>query len=172
MSQRIRQRGVTSLLLLVAIVIGALFVVVTSLALPTVVASHFGASGNANGFMPRAGYVVFMLVMVIGVPGFLAVVPLRAFHNPQARINLPHRAYWLAPERRVETIAVLSSQARRFSLMLLVFLCYVHWLVVQANKMVPPTLSSLAMMAGLVVFLVGTLVWVVLLIGRFRRVPG
>ena len=149
----------------------ALFVWFSSRGLPNVVASHFGASGQANGFMPREVYVWFMLAIVVLVPLVLAVLPMRMFSNSKARINLPNRDYWMAPERRAETIEILSRQAVRFSTMLMAFLCYVHWLVIQANQTVPPTLSSQWFVSGLVVFLVGTLFWVVTLIGRFRNVP-
>lgn len=121
--------------------------------------------------MPREVYVWFMLAIVALVPLVLAVLPIQAFRNPNARINLPNREYWLAPERRAETIEILSRQSVRFSTMLLAFLCYVHWLVIQANQTVLPTLSSQWFVGGLVVFLVAMLVWVVSFIGRFRNVP-
>ena len=149
----------------------ALFVWLTGRALPNVVASHFGAAGLANGLMPRDAYVVVMLAIVALVPLLLAVVPILAFRNPRARINLPNRGYWLAPERRGETIEVLSRQALRFSTLLLGFLCYAHWLVLEANRVVPPRLSSGWFAGGLVVFLAATLVWAVSLIARFRNVP-
>lgn len=149
----------------------ALFVVATGQSLPGVVASHFDAAGDANGFMARSTYVPFMFVIVVLVPLALAIIPQQMFRNPRVRINLPNRDYWLAPERRAETVEFLSRQAVRFSTILLAFLCYVHWLVIQANKSVPPKLSSQWLVAGLVVFLVATLVWVVALVGRFRNVP-
>lgn len=155
---------------LVLVTCAALFVWATSQSLPAIVASHFDSIGNANGFMPRSAYVWFMLVIVALVPLILALMPLRAFHDPNARINLPNREYWLALERRAETIDYLSRQALRFSTMLLAFLCYAHWLVVQANKVAPPNLSSRWFVGGLVVFLAATLVWAVSFIGRFRNV--
>jgi uncharacterized membrane protein len=152
-------------LLLVAC--AALFVLGTSQSLPDIVAAHFGASGRANGFMPRVAYVWLMLGIVALVPLLLALIPIQAIRNPDARINLPNREYWLAPERRAATIEYLSRQAVRFSTMLLAFLCYAHWLVVRANDAASPDLPSHWFIGGLVVFLVATLVWVVSLIGHF-----
>lgn len=166
-----KQQGWSIVPFLVLVACAALFVLGTSQSLPNVVASHFDSSGNANGFMPRSVYVWFMLVIVALVPLVLALVPLRAFRNPNTRINLPNREHWLAPERRTETIETLSQQAVRFSTMLLAFLCYAHWLVIQANKTAPPNLSSRWFIGGLVVFLVATLFWAVSFIGRFRNVP-
>ena len=156
---------------LALVVCAALFVGLSCQDLPDIVASHFDASGRANGFMPRRAYTVFMLAIVVGAPLVLALMPMRAFRNPRARINLPNRAYWLAPERRAATIDVLSTQAVRFATVVLVFLCYAHWLVVQAHALTPPALSTPRFMAGLVVFLLATLFWTVALIRRFMHIP-
>lgn len=147
----------------------ALFVLRTSQSLPGIVASHFGASGQANGFMPRVDYVWFMLFIVVLVPLVLAIIPIQVFRNPSARMKLPNREYWLAPERRPRSIEYLSQQTVRFATMLLVFLCYTHWLVVRANQATPPALATHWFIGGLVVFLVATLIWVASLIGHFRN---
>lgn len=164
-----KQLGWSIVPFLLLVACAALFVLATSQSLPGIVASHYGVSGRADGFMPRATYVWFMLVIVALVPLALALIPLRLFRNPSARINIPDREYWLAPQRRTATIEYLSRQAVRFATMLLVFLCYAHWLVVRANKLAPPKLPSDWFVGGLVVFLVATLVWVVALIGHFRN---
>jgi len=156
---------------LALVVCAALFVGLSCQDLPDIVASHFDASGRANGFMPRRAYTVFMLAIVVGAPLVLALMPMRAFRNPRARTNLPNRAYWLAPERRAATIDVLSTQAVRFATVVLVFLCYAHWLVVRAHALTPPALSTPRFMAGLVVFLLVTLAWTVALIRRFTHLP-
>jgi uncharacterized membrane protein len=168
---RSNQRGHSLVPSLALVACAVLFVWVTSLTLPSVVASHFGASGEANGFMPRQFYVWLMLAIFAAVVLALVVLPNRIFRNPDARINLPNREYWLAAERRAETIEILSRQSVRFSAMLLVFLCYAHWLVVLANAVSPPRLSSPWFVGGLVVFMLATLAWVISLLGRFRNVP-
>lgn len=149
------------------------FVWLTSLSLPDAVASHFAADGSANGSMSRAAYVGVMLAVVIGLPTLLTLVSHVGLGAPGARINLPNRDYWLAPERRAETVSYLRLQLARFSSALLVFLCYVHWLVVRANAIRPPRLSSSWMntaLAGLAVF---AIVWTGLIVRRFRtRPPG
>lgn len=156
---------------LVAVAGAALFVWWTSRALPDVVASHFGASGRANGWMPRGIYTGFMLAIVVFVALLLGVLPSRMLRNPNARIKLPNPQYWLAPARRAGTIDFISRQLMRFSSMVLTFFCYTHWLVVRANEAVPPQLSSQGLTGGLVIFLLATLVWVMSFLGHFRRAP-
>lgn len=52
-----------------------------------------------------------------------------------------------------------------------VFLCYIHWLVVRANTLVPPSLAALWAMGGMVLFVIGALVWTRVLLQHFRNVP-
>jgi uncharacterized membrane protein len=157
-----------SLRVFFAILAGALvFIYYTSKSMPEVVASHFNSAGVPTGFLAREVYLVAMLVVVLLSPLLLVIVPRLALRNPNTRINVPHRDYWLAPERRAQTIAVISQQSTRFAMMLVVFLCYAHWLVVHANASTPPTLSSGWLLAGLVVFMGWTVRWAFRLRGRF-----
>ena len=136
------QPGRYPVLLLILVVCAAFFIWATSLSLPEVVASHFGASGFANGYMPRALYVCLTIAFALLLPLAMAVVPSLALRNPHARINLPNREYWLSPSQRPETIEFLRQHFVRFGAMLVIFFCYVHWLIVRANTVTPPTLSS------------------------------
>jgi len=70
---------------------GAVFIWLTSMRLPPLVASHFGASGLANGFMTRTGYIVSWWRLLIGLPAFVVLVTWFAVGNAKARLNLPNR---------------------------------------------------------------------------------
>jgi len=140
-------------LLLLYLIAASLYLVRTAGQLPTLVASHFGASGAANGFMPRTTYVSLMLLITLGVPLLLAILPGVAIRMPGARINLPHRDYWLAPERADKTVDRLSGYMTCHAIAVGVFLCYAQGLVVRANGQGSPHLSSAAMVAGLLVLL-------------------
>ena len=165
------QRGSARTVFFILVVCAALFVWVTSLALPEVVASHFVGSGAANGFMPRASYVRFMLLFVVVLPTVLVLVPSVGLNKLKAGIRLPNKEYWLAPERQMETIEFLRQHMARFGSMLVVFLCYIHWLVVRANTAAPPSMPAPWAMGGIGVFVVCALVWSIALLRRFRRVP-
>jgi hypothetical protein len=163
------QPGKGSLLFAVFVACAAAFVWLTSTRLPALVASHFAGSGAANGFMPHAFYVRFMLAFVIGLPALLVGLTWIAIASPKARINLPNKGYWLAPERRAETVQFLRSGILGFGTMLVVFLCYAHWLVVLANEVQPPRLANSWFVGGLVVFFVAMLIWLKVFLGHFRR---
>jgi hypothetical protein len=155
--------------LLALIAAAAVFIWTSSGSLPGLVASHFDADGHVNGYMPRGTYIAVLLVITVLVPLFMVIIPNRALSDPDARIHLPNRDYWLAPERRTETVRFLSRQTATFAAMVVVFLCYVQWLVVRANTLSPATLDSHALTVGLAVFLGAVALWAVRLVRRFSR---
>jgi uncharacterized membrane protein len=153
---------------LALIACAAAFVVISSRSLPALVATHFDAAGRANGYLSREPYIALMLLISVVVPLLVVIIPGRLFSHPDVRINLPNREYWLAPERRAQTLRFLSRQSSIFAWAVVIFLCYAQWLVVRANALHPPTLDSQAFLTGLALFLVYTLLWVVRLVRRFR----
>src|SRR5947207_13752518 len=73
--------------------------------LPEKIATHFDGSGVPNGWMPRDAlgsfdfiFLVFVLAVVIGSAFLIRVLPV-------SLINVPHRDYWFAPERRRQSHA-------------------------------------------------------------------
>ena len=160
--------AVTCFLMLLAL--AALFVWSTSGSLPSVVASHFDASGAANAFMPSSTYALGMLGVLIGVPGLTAFLPFALSRLQGRGLNIPNREYWLAPERIDESLAFLQRHCLVFASGLVIFLSYVHWLVVQANRHQPPLLSTSAIVTGLTVFFAAAAVWLIVLYARFRKV--
>ncbi len=161
--------GKASLLFALFVGCGVAFVGFTSLRLPDLVASHFGSAGLADGFMPHDFYVCFMLAFVIGLPVLLVFLTSLAIANPRSRIKVPNGDFWLAQERRAETVVFLRIGVLWFGVMLVLFLCYAHWLVVLANEANPARLSESWFIGGLLVFVAVMLVWLVVLLGHFRR---
>jgi uncharacterized protein DUF1648 len=145
-----------------------IFIYYTSQSMPEMIASHFNSAGVPTGFVPRHVYFMGMLVVILVAPLLLVILPRLAMRNPNVRINVPNREYWLTPERRPYTVNVICQQSTRFASMLMLFLCYAHWLVVHANASMPPSLSSGWLLAGLVVFMGLTVRWAFGLIAHFR----
>jgi hypothetical protein len=155
--------------LLTALALAAVYILISSQVLPAVVASHFAGGGAANGFMPRDVYIIVMLVMAVGLPLLLALLPLVLRNVPPAFWSLPNRDYWLAPERRVATNAYLMQHGVRLSLLIAAFLCFIHWLVVRANGLQPPHLSVSVLFAGMAVFLIVFIAWIARFALHFRN---
>jgi uncharacterized membrane protein len=163
------KHSVSSVLFCVLLVFAAGFVSLTASQLPSEVASHFGASGAADAFMPRTAYLILMLALALALPVAIVVVLGTVLRRPRAPINLPNRDYWLGPERRMETIAFLQRHMLRFGSLMIAFICFVHWLVVSANAREPAHLADSWMIVGTVLFVVASLLWAGALHLRFRH---
>jgi uncharacterized membrane protein len=68
--------------------------------LPERVASHFGANGEANGWMSRSGYLWFVAGMGVGLPLFIIGLSFLSKFFPISMVNVPNKEFWLAPGRR------------------------------------------------------------------------
>jgi hypothetical protein len=119
--------------------------------------------------MSRDGYRSFMLVLGTVVPILIVVMAGLAPQFGKRMVKLPHPDYWLAPERRTQTLASMFTHACWLGSTMLVFFAGMHFLLLRANAVVPPRLPEspfFAMIAALVIVLI---VWTIALRARFRR---
>jgi uncharacterized membrane protein len=169
---KIMQRGVLSKLFPIFVAAAIAFIWWSSLSLPARIASHFGPSGRANGFMPRESYICFMVALVVVLPIFVVYLPSWLIARAGNNINLPNKQYWLAAERREETLDFLRLSMFRLGYLLVAFLSYVHWLVVRANAVVPQSLETSWMVGGLAFLFASMFAVVLALLRHFGRIPG
>jgi uncharacterized membrane protein len=141
-------------------------------AMPGVMATHFGASGSANGWQTKGQFFVLEFVMLgvclliaFGVPAIIAAAP-------PSLVNLPNKDFWLAPIRRDHTIAVFRIQMAWFACTLLTFLIVVNQLVFNANQSTPRHLNGPQFTMALIAFLGFTALWTIRLISYFSKTPG
>jgi uncharacterized membrane protein len=141
-------------------------------ALPGRVASHFGLDGQPNGWMSRDALVACSLGLGILLPAIMIGMMAAAGRIPVSFVNLPHRDYWLAPERRRATSAVLLRYALWFSALNVLFVTGLHLLLVQANMVGGSyRLNGTGLLVIVGGFLLGTAVWCICLIARFAKKP-
>ena len=139
--------------------------------LPERMATHFDAAGNANGWMSKRGFFQFQFAM-LGIMGLaFGLLPRWLDRIPNALINLPHKAYWLAPERRAASLADLARQMANLSALVLALLVIVGELTLRANLRATPRLGAEVwwLLGGYSVLMV---VWIVRLCRRFPRPPA
>jgi uncharacterized membrane protein len=160
------------LLLVLGWVLFAGYVWQTSADLPERVATHFGANGAPNGWMTRAGHVRFTVLMGIGSSAFVVAVFALIGWMGDAVVNVPHKDYWLVPERRQATSEFIQRQGIVFALLMLGFIAAVHHSILVANERSPVSLAlrEAAWLGG--GFLVASLLWVAVFIGRFLCKPA
>ncbi len=143
----------------------------SSVVLPDRVATHFGAGGEPNGWMTRTGHVQFTLLFGLLVPAFVIGI-FAIMRRFETWLNIPHKDYWLAPERRQETFDFIQRQGFWFAGLFIAFLAGIHHSILAANARSPVSLplSDVGWIAG--GFMVAALVWVAIFIGRFFRKPA
>ncbi|HWB45585.1 MAG TPA: DUF1648 domain-containing protein [Hyphomicrobiaceae bacterium] len=137
--------------------------------LPDRVAVHFNAAGEPDGWAGRAS-----LALQIG--GLLAAFALLFAgagwldRLPDRYLNLPNRAYWLAPGRRAASMEVLRDWFRWFVVAVLAAVAAVATAALNANLIDPPHFA-LSLPLVLALILVPTLAMLAWLYRRFRAPP-
>jgi serine/threonine-protein kinase len=86
-------------------------------------------------------------------------------------MNIPHKEYWLAPERRQQTFAFVQRRSAWLAGLLIAFFAGLHFFIVAANSQAPVRLppSFVYWMGGCV--LAATIGWMAAFIGHFSRKP-
>ena len=102
--------------------------------LPDRVATHFGADGRPNDWMSRTGSTLTLAGIQLGVPLFLAGVTSLARRLPNSMINIPHKEYWLHPDRREASLAYTGGMLAWIAVMTSVFMILIGHLTFLANK--------------------------------------
>lgn len=109
--------------------------------LPERLAVHFGAAGAPDGWMLKDSFVVFSPAMLLGVSLVFYGLNFVMRHAPPRYLNLPHKDYWLAPERREQTLRRMGQDFLLIGLFLGAFLLAIEHLLVLANLRQPPGLD-------------------------------
>ncbi len=161
-------RRIALALFVATLVACAAYIVDTSSELPARVASHFGAGGGANGWMPHDAYLLFMLGLCVLMPGAVVLILTLVPRAIPKRANIPNREYWLSESRRDQTRVTLTSFGCVLGSLLSLFIAGVHFILIRANEVSPAHLPGPLFVATLVAFLAALALWVVALQVRFR----
>lgn len=155
-----------------AFVAFAIALAATYPALPQRVASHFDAQGLPNGWMPRRSYAFFMAAAALGLPWLLIAATRLVRTLPISMVNVPHRQYWLAPERREEVYHTTEVAGIWLATSEVLLFLLVHLSVVRANHSDPVVLFMPVVWGGLAAFLLAIVVGLIAYYNRFQRRPG
>lgn len=155
--------------LICLIVFAVVFVIYTTAYLPDRVATHFSGYNQADGWMSRSGYLLFLLAFLIGAPLLLSLgLGTLPGKFPQWT-NVPHRDYWLAPLRRNESLQFLSAHGKRLGCLVVMLMLGIHYTLLLANHMQPPRLPVSTFSSILFGFVLALIWWIVRLYRRFPK---
>ena len=136
-------------------------------ALPERVASHFDLSGTADGWSSRRQLLVVIGSMVALVAGLGFGLPRLVAVLPVSLINLPHREYWLAPERRARTVDRIADDLAWFAVLTGVLMILVFQGTIAYN--LDPESGAMANTIWIVAaYVLATFAWAARLCLRFR----
>lgn len=138
--------------------------------LPERMASHYGASGQPDGFMPRDSFFIFyfglfsvVIALFLAMPGVISKIP-------RELVNIPHREYWLTDERWPEAMERMGRWMAWFGVAMALLAATTLHLVLRSNVLRQP-LDNGAMLFVIGGFFAFTMYWLVALYRAFRP-PG
>jgi uncharacterized membrane protein len=134
--------------------------------LPERMASHFAASGAPNGWMTKSQFLEIYALTLLPALAVEFWVARRISKTSGARLHLPNKEYWLAPERREATFAYFESFFAWYGCALLFLLVFAMGLAMRANLNPPPQLPTGPIVSALVAFVLFN---VAALAAMFRR---
>ena len=101
---------------------------------PSRVPSHFDAAGRPNAWGSRDELFLIHVGVTLLIAALFIVIPALLRSTPAGLINLPNKSYWLAPERREETMERLASSFEVFASATVLLLIVVFELTSLASR--------------------------------------
>jgi uncharacterized membrane protein len=135
--------------------------------LPDRLASHFAASGIPNGWMMKTQFMVMYSVVLLPALAIEFWVSHHIATKPDAKLNLPNKEYWLAPERRAETFAYFGSFFAWYGCVFLFVVAFAMGLAMRANFDTPPRLPTGPIVSDIAGFVLFNVVAVLSMYRRF-----
>jgi uncharacterized membrane protein len=139
--------------------------------LPDRLASHFSASGIPNGWMTKPQFFITYAVMLLPALVVEFWVSHRIANKPDAKLRLPNKEYWLAPERRAGTFCYFESFFAWYGCALLFVEVFTMSLAMRANFDAPPQLPTSPIVFVVVGFVLFNVAAVIAMYRRFA-LPG
>ncbi len=116
--------------------------------LPERLATQFGFDGMPNNWEDKSKFIFDLagFLALLGIAFVAAELILRGIASvPGGLIFLPNKRFWLAPERRDETIADLGGWLRWFLVLTLALMAFNIGLALRANLFDPPRMPDAAL---------------------------
>jgi uncharacterized membrane protein len=137
---------------------------------PGRVPSHFDAAGRPNAWSSRDEFFFLQVGVTLGIAALFIGIPRLLKSTPTSLINLPNKGYWLAPDRREETMDRLASSFEVFACATVLLLLAVFELTSLASH--GGSLDTNYLVPVLVLYLLFSAGWTVALIRTFANVPN
>lgn len=162
--------GLPFYVLLLSLGLGTADMVGNYAALPDTVATHFDMSGQPNDWMSKTGFLAVSLSVLALLAGTFMGLPALIGKFPDSMINVPHKEYWLAPQRRSQTLNWFARQLHWFGSMTVLFMIWVFHQVIRFN-LGNSMAHGKSFWFPLIAFFLFTIFWSLRLYLKFRNAP-
>lgn len=161
--------GIVMLLLVTAL--GVVDLVVELPHLPEEVVTQFDFDGQPSGHGTRSGlswgHAIAMAAVLLIMGGLPAVLP----KLPLALLNVPHKDYWFAPERRRRSWAFVQAWMAWFGALTQGFMLAIFHGIHRFNRAGDPDATAVSWIP-MAVYFAGMGIGLFLLFARFGKPPG
>jgi uncharacterized membrane protein len=134
-------------------------------------ASHFNVAGAPNGWQPKEVFFGTYFVMLVMLGAIFLVAPALLYRMPPSAMNWPYKEYWLAPERRAQTLRRFIERFQWLGATALAFIIAMMQSVLQTNTTDEPHLPTDHVLIPLGIYFALMLVQIVGVLTLFRRPP-
>jgi uncharacterized membrane protein len=137
--------------------------------LPAKVAVHFDANSAPDGWVSREEYGIFALLFLVGLPLVLFAVMAGLPRVTGGKGLIPNSEYWFADERKQQTESFLLQHSCWLGTMTAAVIYGVHVLLMRANELDPPKLSTDRFLIMIFIYLCGLAWWTTAFLRHFQK---
>jgi uncharacterized membrane protein len=137
--------------------------------LPDNVAIHFDASSAPDRWVSRGEYDVLVFLFLIALPLILFALMAGLPRLIRGKGLIPNNEYWFADERRRQTESFLLQHSSWLGAMTAAVIYGTHVLVMRANELDPPKLSTDRFLIMILFYLCGLLWWTTAFLRHFQK---
>jgi uncharacterized membrane protein len=137
--------------------------------LPERMVIRFDLDGKPNGWMSKDGFAIYYLCLLGFVMGVFVLVGMLMEKLPPRLFNIPHRDYWMAPERRAESLRYLKEFHLWTGAFAGIFIAAMMEMIFKINLSDNPMLDNRVFYTGIGAFSFSILAGMLLAYWRFRK---
>lgn len=138
------------------------FLVASTMGMPDMVGAKFSLRGELAGWLPKWAYAASEGFAMLVLPLLVAELPAFLVRKQSRWARVPHAHFWMRPENRDHAAKMLKSQLQEVGVLMMVYQCFRHWLVVEAHSGANRTVDVTAAMASVMALVVCVGLWVLM----------
>jgi uncharacterized membrane protein len=135
--------------------------------LPDQVAHHFGPSGKPDAWGSKTNFLIGYLATVAVIAAIFLGSCLIMPKIPDQMINLPNKDYWLAPDRRRQTLNYIQSALLWFGSLTMLLMLDIFHQSFQVNLGKATTLNHIWISLG--IYSILSTIWCIAFIRKFYK---